>query len=59
MTAGSAVHADGRTVVGSMDPVAVKQMTSNPRVGRVAAEVRDRLERVRSALIVRPAAACT
>ncbi len=43
-------EADGRLVVGFMDPVAVLQMTSNPEVGRVAHEVRQRLERVRSAL---------
>ena len=43
-------EADGSLVVGFMDPVAVLQMTSNPEVGRVAHEVRERLERVRSAL---------
>ena len=43
-------EADGRLVVGFMDPVAVMQMTSNPEVARVAHEVRERLERVRSAL---------
>ena len=47
---------EGRLVVGFMDPVAVMQMTSNPEVGKVAAEVRERLERVRSALLERPAA---
>ena len=41
---------DGSLVVGFMDPVAVMQMTSNPEVARVAHEVRQRLERVRSAL---------
>ena len=41
---------DGSLVVGFMDPVAVLQMTSNPEVARVAHEVRQRLERVRSAL---------
>jgi uncharacterized protein (DUF302 family) len=45
-------EADGRIVVGFMDPVAVMQMTRNPEVGRVAAEVRSRLERVRAALLV-------
>jgi uncharacterized protein (DUF302 family) len=44
---------EGRLVVGFMDPVAVMQMTSNPEVGKVAAEVRERLERVRSALLDR------
>ena len=43
-------EADGRLVVGFMDPVAVLQMTSNPVVAQVAREVRQRLERVRSAL---------
>ena len=43
-------EADGTLVVGFMDPVAVMQMTSNPEVGRVAHEVRERLERVRAAL---------
>ena len=42
--------ADGRLIVGFMDPVAVLQMTSNPEVASVAHEVRQRLERVRSAL---------
>jgi uncharacterized protein (DUF302 family) len=44
-------EADGRIVVGFMDPVAVMQMTSNPEVGSVASEVRARLERVRAALL--------
>ena len=43
-------EADGRLIVGFMDPVAVLQMTSNPEVASVAHEVRQRLERVRSAL---------
>ena len=43
-------EADGRLVVGFMDPVAVLQMTSNPEVAVVAGEVRQRLERVRQAL---------
>jgi uncharacterized protein (DUF302 family) len=43
-------EADGRLVVGFMDPVAVMQMTSHPEVGRVAHKVRERLLRVRSAL---------
>jgi len=38
-----------------MDPVAVMQMTSNAEVGRVATEVRQRLERVRSTLVSGPA----
>ena len=44
-------EADGSLVVAFMDPVAVMQMTSNPEVARVAHEVRQRLERVRSALL--------
>ena len=44
-------EANGRLVVGFMDPVAVMQMTSNPEVGNVATEVRARLERVRSMLV--------
>ena len=50
-------EAGGRLVVGFMDPVAVLQMTSNPEVGRVAHEVRQRLERVRSALVEAAASA--
>ena len=42
--------ADGQLVVGFMDPVAVLQMNRNPEVARVAQEVRERLERVRSSL---------
>ena len=42
---------DGRLRVGFMDPVAVLQMTSNEEVAQVAHEVRQRLERVRSALL--------
>jgi uncharacterized protein (DUF302 family) len=44
-------EADGRLVVGFMDPVAVMQMTSNPEVAVVAGEVRQRLERVRQTLL--------
>jgi uncharacterized protein (DUF302 family) len=44
-------EADGRLVVGFMDPVAVMQMTSNPEVAVVAGEVQQRLERVRQALL--------
>ena len=45
---------EGQIVVGFMDPVAVLQLTGDPEIGRVAHEVRERLERVRSALIARP-----
>ena len=41
---------DGRLDVGFMDPIAMLQMTSNPALGRVAHEARQRLGRVRSAL---------
>jgi uncharacterized protein (DUF302 family) len=44
-------EADGRLVVAFMDPVAVLQMTTNPEVTRVAHEVRERLERVKTALV--------
>ena len=44
-------EADGGIVVAFMDPVAVLQMTANSEVARVAHEVRDRLERVRSAIV--------
>ena len=42
--------AGGGQTVGFMDPVAVMQMTNDPEVAKVAAEVRARLERVRAAL---------
>ncbi len=42
--------AGGSQTVGFMDPVTVMQMTDDPEVAEVAAEVRQRLERVRSAL---------
>ena len=38
-------------VVSFMDPVAVLTFTSNPEVAAVAKEVRQRLERVRSAVV--------
>jgi uncharacterized protein (DUF302 family) len=44
-------EANGNQTVGFMDPVAVMQMTDDPEVEKVAAEVRSRLERVRSALV--------
>ena len=43
-------EANGTQTVGFMDPVAVMQMTDDPEVAKVAAEVRSRLERVRSSL---------
>ena len=48
-------EADGRLVVAFMDPIAVLQLTSDPEVGRVAQEVREKLERVRLALMNRAA----
>jgi uncharacterized protein (DUF302 family) len=42
---------DGQLVVGFMDPVAVLQMTTNPEVARVAQEIRERLDRVKAALV--------
>ena len=39
---------DGSVTVGFMDPVAVMQLTKDPEVAKVAQEVRQRLERVRS-----------
>ena len=42
---------DGQLVVAFMDPVAVLQMTTNPEVARVAHEVRERLDRVKVALV--------
>lgn len=47
-------EAKGTQTVGFMDPVAVMQMTDDPEVAKVAAEVRSRLERVRSSLIDAP-----
>jgi hypothetical protein len=43
-------EADGSQTVGFMDPVAVMQLTDDPEVVKVAAEVRARLDRVRAAL---------
>ena len=43
-------EADGCQTVGFMDPVAVMQMTDDPEVTQVAAEVRARLDRVCAAL---------
>ncbi len=43
-------EADGRLVIAFMDPVAVLQMTGNPKVGCVAQEVCARLQRAKSEL---------
>lgn len=43
-------EADGRLIVGFMDPVAVLQMTSDAEVAKVAHEVRERLQRVKALL---------
>lgn len=45
-------EAHGGQTVGFIDPVVAMQMTDDPEVARVAAEVRARLERVRAALTV-------
>ena len=42
---------DNSIVVSFMDPVAVLKLTSNPEVAAVAQDVRQRLERVRSAVM--------
>ena len=42
---------DKKTVVSFMDPVAVLTFTNNPEVAAVATEVRQRLERVRGAVV--------
>lgn len=52
-------EADGRLVVAFMDPIAVLQLTSDPEVGRVAHEVREKLERVRASLAGTHAAPAT
>lgn len=44
-------EADGRLVVGFMDPEAMLRMTRNPEVASVAHEARARLERVRAKLV--------
>ncbi|HLQ25050.1 MAG TPA: DUF302 domain-containing protein [Acidiferrobacterales bacterium] len=43
-------EADGRVIVGFMDPVAVLKLTDNPEISRLAGEVRGRLEKVRDKL---------
>ncbi|MEO6896247.1 MAG: hypothetical protein ABI218_06355 [Caldimonas sp.] len=45
------VEASGGQTVGFMDPVAVMQMTDDPEIAKVAAEVRARLERVRATMM--------
>ncbi|MBN8489850.1 MAG: DUF302 domain-containing protein [Burkholderiales bacterium] len=47
-------EADGRLVVGFMDPEAVLQLTAHPEVAAVAKEVRGKLQRVRAALDAAP-----
>jgi len=42
--------AEGGTIVAFMDPKAVLQLVDNPRVQPLAAEVRERLERVKASL---------
>jgi len=43
-------EADKSVMVGFMDPVAVLKLTDNPDIGKLAGEVRQRLERVRDKL---------
>lgn len=43
-------EADGSITVGFMDPVAVLKLTDNPDIGKLAVEVRAKLERVRDSL---------
>lgn len=49
-------ESDGRLVVAFMDPIAVMKLTTDPEVGRVAQEVREKLGRVRTALAAAHAA---
>ena len=51
------VEADGRLVVGFMDPMAVLQMMGNSKVAQVAQELRGRVQRVMAALLVPTATA--
>ena len=44
-------NADGRVMVGLIDPLAMLQVSDNPEVARVAQEARERLQRVCSALV--------
>ncbi len=43
-------EADGSVIVGFMDPVSVLGLVDKPGIGKLANEVRSRLERVRDAL---------
>jgi len=43
-------EADGKTIVEFMDPDAVLKLVERPEIGAVAAEVRQRLQRVMAAL---------
>ena len=43
-------EAGGKTIVEFMDPDAVLQLVGRPEVGKIAAEVRERLQRVMAAL---------
>lgn len=47
-------EADGGLVVGFMDPLAVLQMSTHPEVAKVAHEVHERLQRVKSQLATPP-----
>jgi uncharacterized protein (DUF302 family) len=42
--------ADGKIIIGFMDPIAVLKLTDNPGITEIAKDVRARLERVRDLL---------
>jgi uncharacterized protein (DUF302 family) len=42
--------AEGKIIVGFMDPIAVLKLTDNPNIGELAKDVRARLERVAAQL---------
>ena len=43
--------ANGQVTVGFIDPIAMLQLTDNPEVAKVARDARERLQRVRAALV--------
>jgi len=44
-------EAEGKVIVGFMDPIAVLKLTDNPSITEIAKDVRTRLERVRDQLL--------